>query len=429
LLQYRGSVESLAEYRQAGGYISRSCEDLIDVIAAAGLRGRGGAAFPLAVKLDSVRGRRAQPVVIANGEEGEPASAKDRWLLRIRPHLVLDGLRRVAQAVGARRAIVYTSDPGATASVAAAIEELGERADGIEQVMVRPAYVAGEETSAVRAVNGGPALPLDKPPRPFEAGVDGGPTLVSNVETLANVPWIARYGAEAFRAVGSEGSPGTFLMTLSGACHRPGLYELPLGVPLGHAIDACGGTAGPPRGVLVGGFFAGVLGVRALDVPLDYDALRGLDSGLGCGAITVIGADDCPVAVAAEVAAYLARESAQQCGPCIRGTAEMSGVLSDLCRGVATREQVERLQAWSTSLSGRGACGLLDGAARVAGSLIREFPDEVDAHIGTNCLGGCAITLHRPLDGTRFRVDINQMTEGPFRRADSISVADPSDNF
>src|SRR5271166_4279344 len=199
-----------------GGYLPLAdADELLREVDAGGLLGRGGAAFPLAVKLRAVRdsairaggpGGPGGTVVVANGEEGEPASIKDRWLLRNRPHLVLDGLRLAAAIVAADRAYVYVSDAESARSVEAALAELGPELHGItvELVTVQPGYVAGEETAAVRAINGGPAKPTDKPPRPFEAGVAERPTLVSNVETLANLPLLLSDGTAAFRSQGTS---------------------------------------------------------------------------------------------------------------------------------------------------------------------------------------------------------------------------------
>lgn len=380
--------ESLAEYRDGGGY--REIPDgaaLLDLVDAAGLRGRGGASFPTGRKLRAVRRAGGRPVVVANGEEGEPTSVKDRWLLRSRPHLVLDGVLHAAAAVGADLAYVYVSDAEAERSVADAIAELPSQPVQLQVTKVEPGYVAGEETAAVRYLNGGPAKPTDKPPRPFESGVDGRPTLVSNVETLANLPVLTRLGPDGFRDVGTERSPGTFLMTLGGRCARPGLYELPLGTPMGVAIEALGGTTGRPAGFLMGGYFAGLLGERGLDLPLDHDALVAEGSGLGCGAVTVLGPDDCPVHVAADVMAYFARENAGQCGSCFNGTAAMSATLSALLEQKATGEDLERLRRWSVFLRRRGACGTLDGAAQLAASLLREFPQVVQLHLDRSCTG------------------------------------------
>ncbi len=380
-------AEDLPRYRARGGYADGlRGPALIDAVEASGLRGRGGAAFPLAVKLRTIAAHPGETVLVANGEEGEPASIKDRWLLRRRPHLVLDGVLRAAEAAGVSRAIVYVSDAEAAARIEAAIAELGETSPPVTLHRVAKAYVAGEETAAVRAIDGGLAKPTDKPPRPFEAGVGGRPTLVANVETLANLPFIATQGAASFAAVGRDtGSPGTFLMTITGACRRPGLYEVPMGIRLGEAVETLAGLDGPPRGFLMGGFFAGLVGPRGLELELSYDALRAAGSGLGCGAVIVLGEQDCAVSATADLLAYFARENAAQCGACIRGTAAMSNVAAALSDGTAAEADVEKLRRWSTSLIGRGACGLLDGAAFVAASLFREFPGEVAAHLAGRC--------------------------------------------
>lgn len=405
LLHGRGwQLECRADYERAGGYSGSGVSGLalIDAVEQAGLRGRGGAAFPTATKLRAVAGRPGPRFLVINGEEGEPASLKDRWLQRARPQLVLDGALRVARAVGIEKAFFYLSDSAAAASVAEALRGHGGSELPIELIVVAAGYVAGEETSAVRAINGGPARPTAKPPRPFEAGVGGSPTLVLNVETLANIPQIAVEGPQAFRALGSSSSPGTFLCTLSGAVERPGLYELPLGITLGRAVEASGGFAGTPRGVLMGGFFGGLLGPRALGLPLAYDELRAAGSGLGCGAVVVLGERDCPVGAAADVMAYFSRENAKQCGACMRGTEAMRDVLFELVEGCAGEERLERLRAWSATLPGRGACGTLDAAAGLAASLLREFPAEVEAHRTAACADCAALDTSSLAASTRF---------------------------
>jgi NADH:ubiquinone oxidoreductase subunit F (NADH-binding) len=378
--------ESLSEYLASGGYAPPpDLASFLEMVDGSGLRGRGGAAFPLTRKLAAVRSSGVPPVVLANGEEGEPASAKDRWLMRTRPHLVLDGVRLAAHLVGANRAIVYLADEESERSISDALAEHPDDGCRLSVFRVPPTYVAGEETAAVRALNGGPAKPSDKPPRPFESGVDGLPTLVSNVETLANLPFVAAHGPEAFRAYGTDTSPGTFLLTLGGAVASPGLYEVPLGAPLRGVVDQLGGGSGAISGVLMAGYFAGLVGTRAEQVILDYDSLRELGSGLGCGAVSILGEQHCPVAVAADVMAYFSRENASQCGSCFNGTAAMSGVLAAMRRGEADRTDVERLQRWGEFLPGRGACATLDGAANLARSLLREFPGHVEEHLSAAC--------------------------------------------
>ena len=406
LLRVGVGVESAAEYRRSGGYQNLGdAASLLDEIAQAGVLGRGGAAFPMAVKLATVRAAAAQgldTVLVANGEEGEPASFKDRWLLRNRPHLVLDGLRLAAAIVNATHAHVYVSDPVAAESVRQAIDELSSedlRGVAVGVRVVDPGYVAGEETAAVRAINGGPAKPSDKPPRPFEQGVGGLPTLVSNVETLANLPFVHRHGAAAYREVGTDASPGTFLATVTGGGRAAGLYEVPLGVSAAELIAWHGIEADSVHGALMGGYFAGLLDRRVLDITLDYETLRGLGSGLGCGAVSVL-TDESPVAVAASVLAYFDRENAGQCGSCFNGTAAMAAAAVALRDGVATADDVERLERWSVVLRGRGACATLDAATNIAASLLAQFPDDVARHLadGRTHSGATEFTTHRPFE-------------------------------
>lgn len=390
LFSHVGSREDLKLYRAAGGYGEvADVDQLLDSVERAGVRGRGGAAFPMHTKLHAVRSGHGVPVVVANGEEGEPASVKDRWLLRTRPHLVFDGVRLAALMTGADRAYVYVSDAEAERSVRDALDELA--GDGtwtlpVDVMRVDPTYVAGEETAAVQAINGGPALPTDKPPRPFEEGVAGRPTVVSNVETLANLPFVQALGDAGYRKAGTDTSPGTFLLTLGG-CGSTGLYEVPFGVTLRDVLEWLGEDTSKVTGFLMGGYFAGVLGAHALDTPLDYDAVAALGSGLGCGAVVVIEETRCPVDVGSAVMAYFARENSGQCGSCFNGTAAMSAVLQALRDHRAEESDVKRLSDWSQSLRGRGACGTLDGATNVARSVLREFPEKVTEHLQ----GGCGV--------------------------------------
>lgn len=357
----------------------------LDELERSGLRGRGGAAFPAHVKWRSVAAGEGPRVVVANGEEGEPASGKDRWLLTHRPHLVLDGLLLAARTVDAARAIVYLSHPETVDAVRGALDELAaagdDRAAHVEIHVVDPTYVAGEESALCRSVNGGPALPTAKPPRPFEGGVDQRPTLVSNVETLAHAAWIARAGAEAFRAEGTDASPGTALVTLSGACNNPGVYEVPLGRTVRELFDEVGGgLAEETHGFLVGGWFGGILRRdRVLDTVCCYDALRALGSGLGCGAITALGADDTPLRVAADLAAWYARETAGQCGVCVNGTKAIRDTFARLADGAGHPDDRDKLVRWGDTLPRRGACSFLDGAATLARSAMAEYPEAFPA--------------------------------------------------
>lgn len=399
-------LERYADYTSAGGYRALANADaLLEQVHLSGLLGRGGAAFPTATKLRTVRDasrRGLDTVVVANGEEGEPASVKDRWLLRHRPHLVLDGLRLAAAMVRARRAYVYVSDVQSANAVTTALAEVDADALGSAVVTVQtvdPGYVAGEETAAVRCINGGQAKPTDKPPRPFEEGVSGLPTVVSNVETLANLPYLHQNGSQRFRDVGTTMSSGTFLATVTGAGRPATLYEIPHGAKFSTLLAVHGVTADTVRGALMGGYFAGLVNRDILDATLDHETIRGLGSGLGCGAISIL-VDDCPVAVAAAVLSYFDRENAGQCGSCFNGTAAMAATMSALRDGVATQEDVSRLERWSVMLRGRGACGTLDGATNIASSLLKQFPTLVAHHLVdqcTTCRAG-VFTAERPYE-------------------------------
>jgi NADH:ubiquinone oxidoreductase subunit F (NADH-binding) len=291
---------------------------------------------------------------------------------------------------------VYVSDRQSATAVSAALGELESKTFGdttVTVMTVEPTYVAGEETAAVRRINGGPAKPTDKPPRPFEEGVLGLPTMVSNVETLANLPFIHQHGAQAFRAVGTPMSPGTFLATITGGGRPATLYEIPHGAAFSDLLKVHGLSAESVRGALMGGYFAGLLNTDILDAALDHETIRRLGSGLGCGAISIL-TDDCPVAVAASVMSYFDRENAGQCGSCFNGTAAMAAVTSALRDGVATDEDLARLERWSVVLRGRGACGTLDGATNIAASLLRQFPQVVARHLANDCQSCRSTAFH-----------------------------------
>ncbi|MGW1805702.1 NADH-ubiquinone oxidoreductase-F iron-sulfur binding region domain-containing protein [Streptomyces sp. NPDC002078] len=389
-------AEDLARYLAVGGYVPLPAPDrLLDWIADVGLRGRGGAGFPAAVKLRAVRDAPGRPVVVANGEEGEPGSVKDRWLLRHRPHLILDGLRLAAAMTGADRGLVYLSDAPSERAVRRA---LAERPAGppMDVVRVEHAYVAGEETAVVRRIDGGPALPTAKPPRPFERGVGGAPTLVANVETLARIAVMHSCPDLAVAVAGAH------LVTVSGARGTAAaLVEVPAGTHLKLPADLCGhGTA---EAVLLGGLFGGLYGTGWTDLPLDHDRMTAAGGALGCGALHFLHPGDCPVAVAAEATAYLAAQSARQCGVCVSGTRALAGTLAALGRGDADGDPLAKLRRWSGQLPGRGACGLLDAAARIVATLLAHFPDRITAHHRAACP---ACVAERPHDGGRFTVPV-----------------------
>jgi len=395
-------VETLEHARQRGLYdgLERSArqgrEWLLTELVRSGLRGRGGAGFPTGRKWTAVASGAPDRRVLLNGAEAEPVSWKDRWLLRRRPHLVLEGALLAALAVDAPSIHCYISDPEARAALATAARDLTQTgildAAGLAHldiilVAAPRTYVAGEETAALRYINGGPALPLVKPPRPFEDGIDGRPTLVNNVETLAHAASIAHRGAAWFRELGTETSPGTFLSCVTGSVSRPGLYEFPLGTSLADVLHVVGTDAGSPRGFLMGGYFAGLLPPTAVSASLDYDRLRdGFRSGLGNGSIRVIGEDECPVRVAGDIFRFFETQSARQCGVCVDGTAALSRLALQFRSHEARTDHIQDLRSSSSVLRRRGACQLLDAAATLAASLLEWFEPDLLRHTnGARC--------------------------------------------
>ena len=399
--------ESFADYVRAGGYApavwAQSPADLIDLVVASGLRGRGGAGFPTGVKWQSVAAEPGRPVLLVNAAESEPASRKDRALLRLRPHLVIEGALLAARAVDADECIFYTHDPGIKGSIDAACRELERAGAGLPRwrsVLAPRAYVAGEASAAVSFVNGRSAKPTSRPPRTHQRGVAGRPTLVQNVETLANVPGIARDGPEWFRAVGTPDHPGTVLLTINGAVGRRNVFEVPTGTALADILDdlACGTPAGV-QAVLPGGYFAGWLppsAVRA-GVTLDPASLRAAGSDLGSAAITVIPESICGLWQAVRLLRFFADESARQCGACTFGTAAMADALERIARGAAHDDDRDRLRRYAERmLPRRGGCGHLDGAATAARTALDVFADEIDRHLRH---GGCGRPMRCILPG------------------------------
>ena len=371
------------------GRRGHAAHDVVSLVAQSGLTGRGGAAFPVATKLEAVRAGRGRPVVLANGAEGEPASGKDKVLLAYTPHLVLDGAVLAARAVGAREVIVATASRTAAAAVAAAVAERRDQGISIRGVTVPDRFVAGEETALVQFVNGGPCLPTFTPPRPSERGVGGAPTLVQNVETLAHLALVARYGPEWFRSVGTPDEPGSALVTLSGAVRQPGVYEIPLGRPFAELLKEAGGITVDVQAFLVGGYFGTwISGADAGTARLSNADLAPLGAALGARAIVALPAETCGVAETARVAAYLAAESAGQCGPCVHG---LAAVANDLERVLHRRDRVDEslLRRRLGLIPGRGACRHPDGAVKLVASALDVFHAEFTRHFnGHRCSGG-----------------------------------------
>jgi NADH:ubiquinone oxidoreductase subunit F (NADH-binding)/ferredoxin len=384
-----GPVESVEGWRARGGWTEPGDTDLIDLAERAGLTGQGGASFPTGAKWRRVEGK-SRPVVVVNGAEREPGTVKDRYLLAHRPGLVLDGLRLAMRAVGASEAVAAIDEDAAAehdallASIAEA-RSLGLLAGlDIRTHKVPTRYVAGEETALLSLIDGGGALPRARPPYPSDIGLSGRPTLVQNVETLADLALAMAMGIEDFRAAGTADSPSTGLFSVGTFGGTMTLFERPYGYPLRSLLAEAGQLDGL-RAALVGGYAGGLLGPEALDVALTRDSLAAAGACIGTKSIQTVGAGQCPVGATAKIVGYFGTETARQCPPCWRGLPDMAALLNDLESGHATPGTVAELRAFMSTLSGRGICRLPDGAARLVMSLLTNFADEVEKHLGGPC--------------------------------------------
>jgi NADH:ubiquinone oxidoreductase subunit F (NADH-binding) len=383
---------------------------LIAEIERSGLRGRGGAAFPAGVKWRAVSSRRMRgAVVVANGAEREPASGKDRLLLARAPHLVLDGASLAGAAVGAVRVIAYVPADVVPTVTAAAAERARRGLDPtpIEVVPAAGSFVAGEESAVVDHLNGGPGgRPTFTAVRPvYQRGVQGRPTLVQNVETLAHAALISRFGAAWFRGVGTAESPGSALLTVSGAGRPPAVTEIALGTPLAAVLRVLDTDPSSVGAVLMGGFGGTWLAAgEARHALLSAEGLRPLGAAFGAGVIGVLPPDACPLAETAHISAYLAAHGAGQCGPCVRGLPALAAVAAALAWQPSRQTRlVERAGHLAGQISGRGACHHPDGAVRLVQSTLRTFADHVDAHLNHGPCPGAGAPPVLPVPDARGR--------------------------
>jgi NADH:ubiquinone oxidoreductase subunit F (NADH-binding) len=381
-----GQPASLHTHLERYGAAPQAGSWLIDAVTHAGLTGRGGAGFPTGIKMRSVASGRGRAVVVANGMESEPASEKDQALLARAPHLVLDGAVLAAVAVGADS--VHLCMPRTRQWLAdVARGAVAEReAAGTDPVQIRVHalphnYVSSEETSVVHWLNGGDARPAAVPPRPYQKGVGQRPTLLDNVETLANVALIARFGAAWFRQAGLADAPGTMLATVSGAVRAPGVFEVGVGTPVGDILAVAGASADAEH-VLIGGYFGTWHGVREVaGLPFAATALRSVGASPGAGILVVLPPGSCGLTETARVLAWLARESAGQCGPCMFGLPAIAGDFVQLAGGRPQGHLPERLERRLATVLGRGACRHPDGAVRLARSAMLAFAADVTSHL------------------------------------------------
>jgi NADH:ubiquinone oxidoreductase subunit F (NADH-binding) len=364
--------------------------DLIEEVERAGLRGRGGAGFPMARKMRAVASGRGRPVVMVNGVESEPASRKDRLLLTTRAHLVLDGAFLAASAVGADRVELCVDTDDADLSLRRALHERATREPSAVRARIVRAprrYVTGEERALVHLLNGGPAVPPVGTDRSFAHGVDRRPTLVQNVETLAHLAQVHAFGSTWFRTLGTEAEPGTRLVTVSGGVARPDVYEIAGGTPVANLLRAAGGRPEDVQAVLVGGYFGSWLSLdRALDLRLDDDDLTSAGAGFGAGVLCFLPRTACGLAETARVASWMSGQTAGQCGPCVHGLAAIASAVAELVLD-GDPEAEGRVRRWSGDVEGRGACRLPDGTVRFVRSAMDVFAEETRRH---RTDGGCA---------------------------------------
>jgi NADH:ubiquinone oxidoreductase subunit F (NADH-binding) len=375
-------------------------EDLIRVVQRSGLRGRGGAGFPAARKWRQVAELfdAPQKYLVANGYEADPGTFADRLLMERDPHAVVEGVALAAYAVGATKAIIAVN-----AGYAAAIERLrgaiaqAEEAGliGIDavggavtlDVEVRPvqgAFLLGEETVLLKALEGKRGMPEQRPPYPSEKGLFGKPTLVHNVETLATLPWIIENGADAFAKIGANGSPGTKLVQLAGAVARPGIAEVPLGTKLGDLVEKVGGgmrDGATLKLAIVGGPLGGLLPKDTMDVPLAFDALTEAGATLGSGSIVVADESACSVDLGRLLERYASDEACGKSIPCRIGLKRLVEIADRFAEGHQRPQDRDLLVDLSSDVIGSGLCNHERLAPDPLLSGLRYFADEYEAHL------------------------------------------------
>ncbi|MFD3539120.1 NADH-ubiquinone oxidoreductase-F iron-sulfur binding region domain-containing protein [Streptomyces sp. NPDC058662] len=359
-------------------------DELIALAEDIELRGRGGAGFPFARKLRAVsrsaRARDGSTAVVVNGSEGEPSCLKDTALLLHAPHLVLDGALLSAAALGAEDVVVAVTRTDVEQSVREAVAERGPAGRRVRVVRLPERFVTGEGTALVSGLNGGAALPSGQKVRTSERGLNGVPTLLSNTETFAQLAVAARLGAAQYRTAGLASEPGTVLLTVAGST----VVETPTGTSLAYVLDLCGTE--PGQGVLVGGFHGRWLdpaSARASEV--SRKSLAAFDAVLGAGAVLPLPQDTCPAGEVARVTRWMAKESAGQCGPCVRGLPALADVLEDAVRGGGAAA-LDAVRTRMAVVRGRGACSHPDGTSSFVASALAAFPEEFRDHaLGSGC--------------------------------------------
>jgi NADH-quinone oxidoreductase subunit F len=398
-------LATIEGYERLGGY-SRLQKGLIDMdegelvheLEESGLRGRGGAGFAMGKKASFIPKGAMDKYLCCNADESEPGTFKDRVLMQKNPHLLIEGIIIAARAAGASRAFIFIRGEYELQAqiLEKALEEakakgyVGERILGSDfslELWVhrgQGAYICGEESALLDALEGKRGNPRLKPPFPANQGLYQGPTLINNVETLCNVPLIVEKGADWFKSFGTEKSTGTKIVSVSGNVQRPGNYEIELGIPARELIYDLAG--GPPEGREIkcwfpGGSSAPVLLPEHLDLPYDFEHMAEAGSMLGSGAVIVID-DSVPIVeVALRLAGFYRHESCGKCTPCREGTNWTVKMLERVDRGEATPMDIEIIAQVQTNIIGNCLCVLGDSMAMPIGSMIEHFRDEFEEHI------------------------------------------------
>lgn len=403
----------LEEYRRHGGYISlqkvldeKNPDRVVDVVTRSGLRGRGGAGFPVGKKWSIVRAVPGEhKYVVMNGDEGDPGAFMDRMLLESYPYRVLEGIVIAAFAIGASEAVLYirAEYPLALLRIREAIARaesggfLGERIMGSDfSLDVRimegaGAFVCGEETGLLASIEGRRGMPSYRPPFPAEKGLNGLPTLINNVETFSCLPWIFRHGPDEFAALGTDDSKGTKVFSLAGKVARGGLIEVPMGITIREIVEEIGGGVAGDRkfkAVQIGGPSGGCIPVGQSDTPIDYEALGQVGAIMGSGGLVVLDDSDCMVDIARYFMSFTQIESCGKCTHCRLGTKRMLEILDRLCEGKGTKHDIDNLEQLALTTRKGSLCGLGRTAPNPILTTLRYYRDEYEAHVEGRCPAG-----------------------------------------
>jgi NADH-quinone oxidoreductase subunit F len=398
--------EKIEDYRANGGYQSlkrvlfdMTPEQVINEVKKSGLRGRGGAGFPTGRKWELLRNAPGSTkYVICNADEGDPGAFMDRSILEADPHAVLEGLTIAAYATGATEGYIYVRAeyPLAVSRLIIALSQAQEKglsgdnilgSDFSFRIHIKEgagAFVCGEETALIASIESRRGMPRPRPPYPTESGLDGKPTIINNVKTLASVPVILERGADWFASIGTEKSKGTAVFALTGKIANSGLVEVPMGTPLSQIIYDIGG--GIPRGkqfkaVQTGGPSGGCIPARFIDSPVDYETLAGLGSIMGSGGMVVLDETTCMVEIARYFLSFTQVESCGKCTPCRLGTRQMLEILTRITEGKGRDDDVDALLSIATTVKECSLCQLGQTSPNPVLSTINYFRDEYDAHI------------------------------------------------